>query len=60
MTEQTREHLTGWILNHVAEADQFATYSLIYTFCLDYPDLPESRTWTEIRALAERNADSRY
>lgn len=54
MDAQTFAHLSQWIAQWVSEAEQVATLSRIMDFVRDYPDLLETRTWTEIRSLAER------
>ena len=49
----TLEHLDAWLKNHVFEDDQDKTRSMILAILEESPELLESRSWPEIRKIAE-------
>lgn len=55
MNRETAEHFYTWLEKHVAEQEQHEVEQLIHRLLRDYPDLVQTHTWTEMRALAERN-----
>jgi len=48
------EHMMKWIIEHVAEPEWIVTANRMLSIVRDYPELVGSRTWTEIRLLADR------
>lgn len=50
----TANHLHVWLTSRVHEADREHVLMSILLLLVDYPDLPQTHSWTEIRHLAER------
>ena len=58
MTLQQADHLFAWMMKTVPIEDHARVMQMIERFIREYPDLTESRTWPEIRVLAERYAEA--
>ncbi len=55
MSRETAEHFYAWLERTVATCDQHGVEQSIHALLSEYPSLPdEGRSWSEIRALAER------
>jgi len=46
-------HLDAWLKNHVFEDDQDKTRSMILAVLEEHPNLLESKSWPELRNMAE-------
>ena len=49
-------HLETWIRNHYPDVEQDTAINRIIAYLDDYPELVNTRTWTEIDMLARREA----
>ena len=58
MSPQEAVHLDAWLTRTVHESERDATLDAMLAFLVEYPELPQTRTWPEIRSLAERYAES--
>lgn len=54
MDRFTANHLNTWLNEHVSERERESTLDAILALVHEYPCLPETRTWSEIRDLATR------
>lgn len=55
MDRDTAEHFYAWLEKTVHISEQHEVEQAIHRLLRDYPELVESRTWPEMRELAERN-----
>ena len=55
MDRQTAEHFYAWLERAVVKDEQHSVEQQIHALLRDHPDLVLSRSWTEMRELAERN-----
>lgn len=55
MDRETAEHFYNWLESTVHMDDQHEVEELIHKLLKDHPDLVETRSWPEMRELAERN-----
>lgn len=51
----TWSHLAAWLLDTVHKDDQMTVLRRICALLADHPDLVETRSWPEMRELADRN-----
>lgn len=51
----TAAHLYQWLVSRVHEADREDVLMSILRLLVDYPDLPQTHSWTEVRRLADRH-----
>ncbi len=53
MDRATAEHFYTWLERHVAEDEQHTVEQAIHALLRDNPDLANSKSWPEMRALTE-------
>jgi len=59
MDRETAEHFYAWLERSVAPDEQHTVEEDIHALLREYPDLPATKSWPEMRALAERMASPR-
>lgn len=55
MDYQQAEHFLAWLERAVPASEQHTVEQQIHALLHDHPDLIETRSWPEMRTLAERN-----
>jgi hypothetical protein len=55
MDYQTAEHFYAWLDKTVHIEDQHQVEQQIHMLLRDYPELVDTKSWPEMRELAERN-----
>lgn len=55
LTRETAEHFYVWLERFVYDEDQHQVEQDIHGLLTDHPELVETHSWPEMRALAERN-----
>lgn len=54
MDHATTKHFKAWLFTAVHKPERFEVEQAMRRLLADYPELVETRSWPEIRMLAER------